>query len=162
MELFASSHGRELIPRILEEVPYSSCIFKPNAKFQTVTLGIENVPPGKPICIIGGTNNTHDPTLEVKTILSDFNIDLIKNKNKTNPIIIVEILKRFDCPKTNALIAHLNMKIKKIFRHHKNIKFVPTRDLDCSLYTRQGLHLNNDGKDVLAKRIAETYYSVAQ
>ncbi|CAH0385444.1 unnamed protein product [Bemisia tabaci] len=100
LELFASSHGRNLTYMIRDELPDSKGIFKPNGKFLDVTQGIENVPPGRVICIIGGTNNTHtEPQTEpinVKKTLQDFDLDKVKRVAQRNPVILVVVLKRAD------------------------------------------------------------------
>lgn len=155
-----------MVSRLREQVPQVNGVVMPGARFERVTRDINQIPPGKTIVIIGGTNNTHDTSKTPKEILADFDLDKIKQASKTNPIIMVEILKRYDNPEINNTIRKLNLNIKTIVRHYKKhnlIRFVKTDDLGKNLYTKisnteYSIHLNYIGKNVLAQRIAETYY----
>lgn len=167
LQLLASSHGRRLVSRLLEQVPQVEGTVMPGARFERVTRDINDIPPGKTIVIIGGTNNTHDnEKQDAKIILQDFNFNKLKTASETNPIIIVEILKRYDDPNKNETIRNLNMKMKKLVKNYKNkgqFYFVKTDDFGPELYEirKNGtydIHLNDDGKNILADRIADAYY----
>lgn len=164
LELYASSHGRHLTDMIRSEIPGSTGIFKPSGKFQAVTQGIENVPPGRVICIIGGSNNTHtEPQtapIDVKKTLQDFDLDKVKRVAQKNPVILVLILNRADYPHKNPDIALINLKILKIIRHNKGIYPILTKDFSRKLFTREGLHLNMYGKEALVKLIVEQFYRI--
>lgn len=166
LELFASSHGRDLTYMIRDELPNSTGIFKPNGKFQAVTQCIENVPPGRVICIIGGTNNTHtEPQtapIDVKKTLLDFNLDKVKRVAKTNPVILVLVLKRADFPHKNPDVALINLKILKIIRHNKAIHPIFTNHFSRKLFNSKGLHLNEDGKVELVKLIVQQYFRIVR
>lgn len=157
MEVFASSHGRDLCLKIRRGVPNTNCIFKPNARFEQVIDGIERVPPGKVICIIGGTNNTHDASKDAKEILKDFNLGLVKRMAKTNPIILVQVLPRYDRPNLNKTIYKINSRVLRLLRHTKGVYPVYTNNLRQRHYTRHGLHLNESGKMILSYRICQMY-----
>lgn len=162
MYLYADSHGRDFVMRLKEEAPYVTGWIQPGAPFQVVISQIPYTPPGKTIVIIGGTNNTHDKRKTPKEMFKEFNLQLVKSQAKFNPIIILEILQRYDEPSINDAIRKLNLLIIKSLRHTKNVYVVKTHDLQQHHFNYKGLHLRPFGKDLVAKRIVEQYYRIAQ
>lgn len=106
------------------------------------------------IVISGGANdmdNNGDKGSEVLSKMTKF----MQTYNNTN-IAIMNIPHRYDLDndsKINLAIQKLNSKLKnmtKLFRHVSIVEM----DLNRKYYTKYGLHLNNAGKEWLARSIA--------
>jgi hypothetical protein len=80
---------------------------------------------------------------------------LMQSYNNTN-IMIMSIPHRYDLHKDsriNLAIQKLNRKLKNMTQLFKHVTIIET-DSNRKIYTKLGLHLNNKGKEKLARSIA--------
>jgi hypothetical protein len=103
------------------------------------------------LIIIGGSNDI-DKNVHGKNLTSIVN--LLQDTQHTN-VILVEVPVRYDIEaraRINEQIESYNRKLQKVtkgFQHAKLIKVSSNRDQ----FTKHGLHLNNKGKELLAKEL---------
>ncbi|KAG8317273.1 hypothetical protein J6590_031406 [Homalodisca vitripennis] len=101
--------------------------------------------------IVGGLNSIN--TEEEDKIELLLNTLLTKISDTTN-VVLTTIPHRYDQPYLNSTIHEINKKIYKTAAHHKT-SFLPINNLITrEHFTRRGLHLNKQGKDVLCTSIA--------
>jgi hypothetical protein len=106
------------------------------------------------IVINGGTNyigNSSTKRNKILVIMTQF----MQKYNNTNTVI-VNIPQRHDLPKdtrTNLEIQAFNAKLSKIATLFSHVTLIEI-DFNRKYYTKHGLHLNNAGKEWLAKLIA--------
>jgi hypothetical protein len=106
------------------------------------------------IVISGGTNdidNNSDKGSEVLSKMTKF----MQSYNNTN-IVIMSIPHKYDLDKDsriNLAIQKLNRKLKTMAQLFKHVTIIET-DSNRKYYTKHGLHLNNKGKEKLARSVA--------
>ena len=104
--------------------------------------------------ISGGTNdidNNHEKGSEVLSKLTKF----MQSYNKTK-IVIMSLPHRYDLVKDsveNLAIQKLNWKLKNMTQRFSHVSLIET-NINRNYYTKHGLHLNNKGKEELARSIA--------
>jgi hypothetical protein len=106
------------------------------------------------IVINGGTNDMDKYNCKVNGILKMLYSFIVKYSN-TN-IIIVNLPQRYDqqiTSKSNLLIQAFNHKLNNIAKMFNHVSVVEMY-LDRRLYTRHGLHMNYQGKEMFAKKVA--------
>jgi len=106
------------------------------------------------IVINGGSNDIDKGNYKVNAILILL-VHFIQKYSNTN-IVIVNIPHRHDLlkvDKTNICIQAFNSKLKNIVKSYKHVSLVEM-SMNRRHYTKYGLHLNNGGKEWLAKQIA--------
>lgn len=103
------------------------------------------------IMIVGGSNSIN--TEEEGKIELLLNTLLAKINDMTN-VVLTTIPHRYDQPYLNPTIHKINSKIYKTAVHHK-CSFLPINNLIArEHFTKEGLHLNKKGKEVLCTSIA--------
>ena len=106
------------------------------------------------IIINGGTNDLNKPNFRETGILAKM-INFILKYNNTN-ILIVNLPHRYDqanSSQTNHFIHAYNSKLKNIVKPFKHVSIIETSLLRRH-FTNHGLHMNNLGKEKLAKLTA--------
>jgi lysophospholipase L1-like esterase len=81
--------------------------------------------------------------------------NFVKRNSHTN-VIIMSVPHRHDLPVwscVNNEVKAFNRKLVKLMKPYKHTTVVKV-DLDRNCFTRQGLHMNNLGKERIASRIA--------
>jgi hypothetical protein len=109
---------------------------------------------GDVILISGGTNDIDKPDGKVNELLAKM-IQFILKYNNTN-ILIINLPHRHDLASsatTNSRIRSYNMKLKHFTQAFKHVSIVEMSS-ERNNYTRHGLHMNNVGKEKLARQIA--------
>jgi hypothetical protein len=104
------------------------------------------------IVINGGTNDMDNYNCKVNGILKILYSFIVKYSN-TN-IIIVNLPQRYDqqiTSKSNLFIQAFNHKLNKIAKMFNHVSVVEMYS-DRRLYTRHGLHMNYQGKEMFAKK----------
>lgn len=171
MEVFADSHGRELEIRLRVRMAKRglpgevSVDFRPGQKFAQVISGVEAVEEGKTIVIIGGTDDTFDRDELPREAIRNFNLQVVRDVSVTNPVILVEIFRRFDdrrrrrVEEANLKIWRMNGMLYTLMRNYTDVLILNMSDkLSAeSHYNERGLHLNDAGKDVLADAIVTAF-----
>jgi len=100
----------------------------------------------------GGTNDmSKNNSQDALKHITNF----VKVNSHTN-IILMHVLHRHDLPEwscVNSEVKAFNRKLVKLMKPYKHITVVKV-DLDRKFFTRQGLHVNNLGKEKIAFKIA--------
>jgi len=135
-----------------------SSFIKPGACINNIVQSQEKelncLGPNDVIIINGGTNDLNKLNFRATGILTKM-INFILKYNNTN-ILIVNIPHRYDqanSSQTNQLIHAYNSKLKNLVKPLKHVSIIET-SLDRRHFTKHGLHMNNLGKEKLAKQIA--------
>jgi hypothetical protein len=82
-------------------------------------------------------------------------LNFVRNNTHTN-IILMSVPHRHDLVSWLCINNErdvFNRKLEKIMKYHKHVTVVRNY-LNRDLFTRHGLHLNNLGKEMIAKHIA--------
>ena len=88
-------------------------------------------------------------------------MNFIKSNKHTN-IILMNIPSRYDLPNSisvNRNISALNRKLQELVKVFPHMSFLKT-DMDRSLSTNHGLHLNKLGKRLVQHQIATLLHSI--
>jgi hypothetical protein len=157
--IYGDSHSRGLASNLKNKLPDSFEVVgytKPNCDIQTL-LSNENQEIVKltkkdTLVFIGGLKNVNndDPLRELRYI-SQF-----LNRNMQTNIVLLTIPYCYDATAdahTNEEISGINRKIKKCSRVNKHVKLVET-PRERGYYTRHGLHLNGQGKEIICQQLA--------
>lgn len=109
--------------------------------------------------IILGTNDLFKTSwFKIKSALDSLLIKLEKCKS----VYIVQILKRFDVPRINKHITNLNTRVKHFVKTKGNVKIINNKMIKYEHINRDGIHLNNDGKNKLASKIILTIFEITE
>lgn len=109
--------------------------------------------------IILGTNDLFKTSWnKIKCALDS----ILKKLQKCQQVYIVQMLKRFDVPKINKHIINLNTRIKHVVKTKDNIKIINTKSIKYDHINRDGIHLNNDGKNKLTQKIMMIVFGQSQ
>lgn len=156
IQIYSDSHGRGLQNLVHNKcgadtpVTVNFCPGAPMQYYVTQLTDKTNLDPNTIQIVMGGVNDTRDMTVNASI---DF---LEKNSSKLNQIAIVETPYRYDRLHLNKYIKKQNDRLKEICQKH-NWKFIPINFALFRLhYTRAGLHLNFQGKNVVSTLISHT------
>jgi lysophospholipase L1-like esterase len=109
----------------------------------------------KGVIVVNGGTNDIDKSCIKRNGVSVMMTQFMQKYNNTN-IIVVNIPHRHDLAKdsrTNLEIQAFNAKLNKIAKSFRHVALVEI-DSNRKYFTKHGLHLNNAGKEWLAKSIA--------
>ena len=84
-------------------------------------------------------------------------LELVMNAAHTN-VILMSAPHRYDLMKTSCVnheIENFNRKLRKRLKRIRNVEMIDVGK-DRTLYTRHGQHLNPEGKESMANKIAST------
>lgn len=155
---YCDSHGRNLnngLEGRLQNKFDVTVIFKPNAKFETVTK-ISNVTQASLaksdyVVVWAGTNNFPDYFDQIKNSAES----LLKKLVKTN-VIILGIPFRFDLPELNDQISKVNAGLYELTKQFDFATFVSLNTNHRRFFNRGGLHLNRVGMRLTANLIVDS------
>jgi len=134
----------------------SSGFVRPGANIDTLTSSamkdIKHLTNNDIIVFWGGTNdvsknNTQDGLKHITNFVK---------VNSHTSIILMSVPHRHDLPEwscVNSEVQTFNRKLVKLMKPHKHVIVVRV-DLDRKSFTRQGMHMNNSGKDKISFKIA--------
>ncbi|XP_052129834.1 uncharacterized protein LOC127751015 [Frankliniella occidentalis] len=158
--ILADSHGRDLSTKLASKLPSNYTVVgfvKPNASLGKVAQPVNELTRDftshDTVVILGGANNIRKHQHEsVQDI--DEGMHSIKEASKRMKVIVNAIPVRYDKQYLNNVICNANDYISDKCKNTK-IKFDGTSEKFNKLcYTKQGLHLNNKGKNILCERLA--------
>ncbi|KAG8245116.1 SUMO1 sentrin specific peptidase 8, partial [Homalodisca vitripennis] len=157
--VFGDSHAKNCVPLLEKMFSHREALVSGNVYpvaplshvFKNIedTISHQNYSKNDVIVIVGGTNSIDNEEKKIEQLL----ISLLKKTSETN-VVLTTIPHRYDQPQINQKIQNENKKIYKIAENQK-ISFIPINILlTREQYTKHGLHLNKQGKDVLCITIA--------
>lgn len=166
--ILADSHGRKLSAKLKSELSENfeiTGIVKPNARLHNIVQDIDKLSAGFThkdcIIIIGGANDvaSHDPT---DCIVLTESTDKIASTTKITNVIMCAVPARFDNYQLdqsnydlNMYLNHLSKKNVENSGNANNFLFSSAAlNLNRFVYTKQGLHLNDIGKNIVCKNLA--------
>lgn len=84
-------------------------------------------------------------------------LEPLKHINHACKIIVIEIPPRYDMDSKNEIIKETNQKLAEMFKNTTRIKVLGLNvdNLEKKCFIRDGIHMNLQGKEKLAKMIAE-------
>ena len=142
----------------LEKIPEDKCDTpniatnqqNPTHENESKELGKNGV-----IIISGGSNDLDKNSEKISEVLPQtIKFSQIHSNSK---IIITKIPHRHDLhkySKTNLAIKKFNMKLNNIMQRFRHVTLIDT-DLCRENNTKHGMHLNNKGKDEIARKMAK-------
>lgn len=101
------------------------------------------------IIVLAGTNNTHSNYFDQRSIAYMNAVKTLRRNTKTHQVWVYKIPPRFDDPEAAEHVKSLNQQMER----YKRIMWLdpPTQRHH---FTKQGLHLNPEGKSALAMDLA--------
>ena len=105
------------------------------------------------ILVIGYGTNDYEANNFPKTITNITNFIQVNNQSN---IIVMNLFHRYDLPNPptiNKIITNLNNKLQKLVTVFPHVKFLET-NINRSLFTKHGLHMNKIGKQIVNYQIA--------
>ena len=154
--LYADSHGRGLAERIQAEVEMNVIgTVKPGAPTEEVVKNVDcDLNKNDCVVLISGSNDVSKN--ESKKFLTNLKSRL-SQLTSTN-VVVTNLPMRHDLPHfsiVNKEIQSANMQVGKLCKRFQNVSVVDVSIFQRHLHTRHGLHLNLQGKDLLACTITK-------
>ena len=152
--IIGDSHVRDLGDCLRQRLPskfhVESCCL-PNGKFQDITRCLpgftKKLKKDDAVFIVGGTNDISSQNFTPNFDLSP--VDIISKKCN---VVIGEIPYRYDRMNLNNNIYNTNCFL---YSNSMNIRKLEFSSLSRSSYTKHGLHLNLQGKHIIARQMKD-------
>jgi hypothetical protein len=161
VQLIGDSHLSDSATRINQYLPSNyeaSGFIQPGATSKHIVTSCDNEFQSlgeKDVIVLScGANDVGKVNSTITTVITP--VIVFSQKYLNTNIIVLEIPHRHNLhhkDMTNMRIQALNTKLKSILSRYKHVTILDM-DMTRKYFTRHGLHLNNLGKDLLARKIA--------